>query len=201
MTEELGKIEKPSSSDFKPRRRLYFVPLVFAPPAEPELSEIIDRYWQQAGRQVANLEERLGPVQKVFHELVPSGGQDGLKAIKDLNKGSFEIVKARLENGAELQPIEDAELLTEFMDWGRCLASGLQNRKVAGQIYDSYVEAQKKRNSEIARRIDESLHESETGLLLMREGHQIQFPTDIEVFYIAPPALDEVNRWLRKREG
>ncbi len=34
----------------------------------------------------------------------------------------------------------------------------------------------------------------------MREGHQVQFPTDIEVFYVAPPGLDEIKRWIRARE-
>ena len=31
----------------------------------------------------------------------------------------------------------------------------------------------------------------------MSERHQVQFPEDIEVFYIAPPALDEFRRWLQ----
>jgi hypothetical protein len=35
----------------------------------------------------------------------------------------------------------------------------------------------------------------------MREGHQVQFPEDIQVFYIAPPALDEIRRWLRDQEA
>jgi guanylate kinase len=34
----------------------------------------------------------------------------------------------------------------------------------------------------------------------MRESHQLQFPTDIQIIYVAPPALDEINRWLRDRE-
>jgi hypothetical protein len=37
--------------------------------------------------------------------------------------------------------------------------------------------------------------------LIMRENHQIQFPPDIQIFYVAPPALDEINRWLRDREA
>ena len=34
----------------------------------------------------------------------------------------------------------------------------------------------------------------------MRENHQVQFPADIQVFYISPPALDDIKRWLRERE-
>ena len=35
----------------------------------------------------------------------------------------------------------------------------------------------------------------------MRENHQVQFPPDVQVFYVAPPALDEIRRWLREREA
>ena len=35
--------------------------------------------------------------------------------------------------------------------------------------------------------------------MFIREGHQVQFPSDIQVFYVAPPALDEIKRWLRDR--
>jgi guanylate kinase len=35
----------------------------------------------------------------------------------------------------------------------------------------------------------------------MRENHQLQFPTDIQIIYVAPPALDEIKRWLREQEN
>jgi hypothetical protein len=59
----------------------------------------------------------------------------------------------------------------------------------------------KKRNEYIARQIDETLKPDEIGVLFMREGHQVQFPQDIQVIYVAPPALDEIERWLRDREA
>jgi len=201
MPEELGEIKKPSVDEFKVGRRLYFVPLLFFP-KEPraDLLERLNRYWDQADAHVAGLEGKLGRVCKVYHEFVPVGGEAGAKTVEELNRGSHRIVKARLEKGAELQPMEDGELLTEFMDWGRCLAVGLQNQKVVARVYEAYVDASRRRNSHIAKQIDETLKKDETGLLLMSEGHQVQFPTDIEVFYIAPPALDEIKRWLRERE-
>ena len=53
----------------------------------------------------------------------------------------------------------------------------------------------------MARQIDETLKSDEIGILLMREGHQVQFPVDIQVFYVAPPGLDEIKRWVRERES
>ena len=42
-------------------------------------------------------------------------------------------------------------------------------------------------------------------LLLINERHQVQFPSDVEVIYIAPPALDEfagvVQNWAEQRQA
>lgn len=201
MAQELGKIEKPSVEGFKGARKLFFVPLIFSPrDVQGELFEKIFRYWDQVESQLINLELKLGVVKKVYHELVPVGGDEGCKIIEELNSTSYGIVKARVDKGAELHGLEDTDLLTESMDWTKCLAVGLQNEKVFTLVYESYIQAQKKRNEHIAKRIDETLKEGEAGVLLMREGHQVQFPSDIEVFYVSPPGLDEIKRWLRSRE-
>ena len=201
MSQELGKIEKPSVEEYRAARKLFFVPLLFTPKQlEGELFEKVFRYWDQVEAQLANLELKLGIVKKVYHELVPVGGEEGSKIIEELNSTSYGIVKARVDKGAELEPLEDADLLTESMDWTKCLAIGLQNQKVFDKVYEAYLQAQTKRNEHIAKMINDTLKEGEVGILLMREGHQVQFPADIEVFYVSPPGLDEIKRWLRTRE-
>ena len=202
MSQELGKIEKPSVEEYRAARKLFFVPLLFTPKQlEGELFEKVFRYWDQVESQLSNLELKLGIVKKVYHELVPIGGEEGSKIIEELNSTSYGIVKARLDKGAQLEPLEDADLLTESMDWTKCLAIGLQNQKVFDKVYEAYLQAQTKRNEHIAKMINDTLKEGEVGILLMREGHQVQFPADIEVFYISPPGLDEIKRWLRTREA
>jgi hypothetical protein len=42
------------------------------------------------------------------------------------------------------------------------------------------------------------LQNDELGLLLIHEGHQLQFDDSIEIFSVFPPALDELHRWLRE---
>jgi len=201
MAQELGKIEKPSVEEYRAARKLFFVPLLFTPKQlEGELFEKVFKYWDQVESHLSNLELKLGIVKKVYHELVPVGGEEGSKIIEELNSTSHGIVGARLDKGAELEPLEDADLLTESMDWTKCLAVGLQNQKVFDKVYEAYLQSQKKRNEHIAKMIDNTLKEGEIGILLMREGHQVQFPADIEVFYISPPGLDEIKRWLRTRE-
>ncbi len=202
MPEELGKIEKPPKDDYRTGRKLYFVPLVFIPRDPPaDLLEMTKNYWKEAETHVSNLEAKLGKVNKVYHELIPAGGEDGIKAMEELNSESYRLVRHCLDNGAELQPIEDADVLTEFMDWSKCVVTGLQNQKVFDKVYGYYTEAAKKRNALISQRIDETLKEDQVGILLMREGHQVQFASGIHVFYVSPPSLDEIKRWLRSQES
>jgi hypothetical protein len=202
MAEELGKIEKPSVEKFKKGRKLYFIPLIYRNTELPEdYLQKFNKYWEQVEKQISELALRLGEVKKVYHELITVSGEDGITAIKELNDSSHRIIQACLEKKAQLEAVEDADLLTEFMDWSRCLVIGLQNPKVLSKVYESYIEVGKKRNEYIARKIDETLKEDEIGIVLMRENHQVQFPSDIQVFYISPPALDDIKRWLRERES
>jgi hypothetical protein len=202
MAEELGRIEKMPVESYRKGRKLYFVPIVYAGADMPaDYTEKFERYWEQVARQVADLAAKLGDINRIYHELVALTGEAGEKTIEELSPKSHKIVRTYLDKKAALEAVEEAENLTEFMDWSRCLMIGLQNPAVVKKVYDAYVEAGQKRNQTISRRIDETLKENESAILLMRESHQVQFPADIQVFYVAPPALDEIKRWLREREA
>jgi len=201
MAEELGKIEKPSVEEFKKGRKLYYIPLLYKSEDVPEdYLEKVNRYWEQVEQQINELTCKLGQVNRLYHELIASSGEEGAKTIGELNEGSHKIIQIYMEKSAQLEAIEDDDILTEFMDWSRCLMIGLQNPKVTTKVYESYIEVGKKRNEYIAKKIDETLKDDEIGILLMRENHQVQFPSDIQVIYVSPPALDEIKRWMRDRE-
>jgi len=202
MSEELGKIEKPSVEEFKAGRKLFFVPLIHGSKELPDdYLEIFNKYWNQVNEQISDLELKLGPVNRIYHELIHSVGEDELKVLKGLNEKSFEIAEERVGKGSQLEATEDIELLTEFMDWSRCLSIGLQNHKVLEKVYESYTEASKKREEFILNHIDETLKVDEIGLLFMGDNYRIKFPAGVEVFYVSPPALDEIKRWLRDQEA
>ncbi len=201
MTEELGKIEKPRAEEFRKGRKLYFVPLIYRGEEPPDdYVEKFNKYWEQVEEQIAELELKLGKINRIYHELTPAGDKDGSEIIKELNDKSHKILQAYRDKGAQLEAVEDGDLLTEVMDWSRCLMAGLQNQKVLIKVYESYTEVSKKRNEYIANKIDETLQADEIGILLMRESHQVQLPSDKQVFYVDPPALDEIKRWLRERQ-
>lgn len=202
MSEELGKIEKPAASNFKRTRKIFLVPLVYSySEAHAEYVEKFDLFWRQVAEQISNLESKLGKVKLVLHESISTAGDEGLKIMEKMNPKSHEITVQKCQCGARLEIMEDKELAEECMDWERCLFIGFLSDKVARKISESYFEASKRRYELIGKNIDKLLKADEAAVLFIREGHRVQFPQDIEVFSVAPPALDEIHRWLRDRES
>ena len=202
MPEQLGKIEKLEAERFKKGKKLYLVPLVYSVEEAPDnYKEKCSRYWQQVAEQLDNLASKIGRVNRVYHESIFQSDEDGMKAMESLNPSGYQIAKIECDNGAIFETIEEEELFEEVMDWQRCLMIGFMSDKVASKISEFYVEATKKRNEFIAKKISETLKEDEAGLLFIREEHSVQFPSDIEVFSIFPPALDDIHRWYRDQAG
>jgi hypothetical protein len=198
MPEQLGKIERLEVEHFKQGKKLYLVPLVYSGEEAPdEYKEKCSRYWQQVAEQLTNLASKIGRVNRVYHESIFQYGEDGMKAMETLNPSSYQIAKNQCDNGATFEAIEEKELFEEVMDWHRCLMLGFMGNKVASKVSEFYIEAAKKRNESMAKKISDTLKDDKAGLLFIREEHSVQFPSDIEVFSIFPPALDEIHRWYR----
>lgn len=201
MSEELGKVEKPEAKKFEGKRKLYLVPLLYSFEGAPaDYVEKYNLYWQQVKEHVGNLESKMGGVNLVYHESITITGDKGLEVLEKLSPSSCEITREKCQAGARLEVIEDAELTEETMDWERHLLMGFISEKVAKTVSELFSEASKKRFEYIASRINETLGDEETAVLFIRESHRVQFPQDIEVFSVAPPALDEIHRWMRERQ-
>jgi hypothetical protein len=199
MAQELGRIERPAAAQYQGKRKLLLVPLLYALPTEAEEGRaVLDRYWEQVQSQIAALELRLGQLRHIYHEGLAQGGPDGLKHLEMIDQRSYRLAQARSQSGTMLEVTEDPELLAEILDLQRFLTLPFASQKVARRIQEWFRESNRSRYEYIARQIDATLRENETGLLLINERHQVQFPSDIEVFYVSPPALDEFRRWLQE---
>ena len=200
MTTPLGEIHKPEAERFKKGRKLYLVPLLHGPYGTPsELEEKLDRYWSGAEEHIARLEVALGPVSRIYHETVFLSGEEGAKLVEQINGRGYYLVHTRCQVGAQLEATEDRALVEESSDWQRCLTVGLVSDKAASTVLQAYLDVINKRYEEIASRIDGTLKEDESAILFIGDNHRVQFPGDIQVFYIAPPALDELRRWISDR--
>ena len=201
MVEELGRITRPATANYQGKRKLLLAPLVhLAVPAEStpaDGAEILARYWDQVDVQVRAVQNALGSVTHVYHENLPEGGDSGLGYLEMSGQGSHKLTAGLVDAGAVLETTESMEILAETLDLQRCLMQPLMSPAVAGRLQEWFGEANHRRYEFVADAIDTTLGEDETGLLLINERHQVQFPSDIEVIYIAPPALDEFRRWLQ----
>ena len=174
------------------------VPLLYGPSAESkDAVAILQTYWEQMQTQVASLESALGGLHHIYHESVTEGGDDGLKQLDVRDQRSHGFITAKCGAGANLEATESADLLAETLDLQRCLMMPLASEKVALQLQEWFASSNRERYEHIARQIDETLGPGQVGLLMIGERHQVQFPQDIEVFYVSPPALDEFRRWLQ----
>ncbi len=139
----------------------------------------------------------MGGLRHVYHESLSEGGEKGLELLEKADQRSHEFAKSKCDSGAVLEAAENAEVLLETLDLQRCLMMPLGSEKVALRLHEWFSEANKSRYEHMANCIDTTLGENELGLLMVSERHQIQFPGDIEVFFVSPPALDEFRRWLQ----
>jgi len=197
MAEELGRIQRPPASQYDGRRKLLLVPLIYGPQSDdPAGAEVLQNYWEQMQTQVEALEAALGGLQHIYHESLTVGGNEGLEQLGAADQRSHGFITAKTQAGAVLEATEDMDVLLETLDLQRCMMIPLASASVGSRLQEWHAESNRQRYEHIASQIDSTLGENETGLLLISERHQVQFPSDVEVFYVSPPALDEYRRWF-----
>ena len=198
MAEELGRIQRPAASQYDGKRKLLLVPLIYGPQADsPEGATVLQNYWEQMQTQVEALEGALGGLQRIYHESLTVGGDEGLEQLGAADQRSHAFITAKTKAGAVLEATEDMDVLLETLDLQRCMMIPLASASVASKLQEWHSDSNRQRYEHIANQIDSTLGEDETGLLLISERHQVQFPNDIEVFYVSPPALDDYRRWFQ----
>ena len=193
----LGWMPKPDAGQYQDKRKLVFVPMLLLPEDLPDDGRaLVERFWAEVRDNIASLERSLGPVACVFHEALHAGGDEGLEQLKDINAHGLAFISALARSEARLEPTEDIELLQQASDWQRCMNVGLFSEKVREAAMTGFQEAASGRYEHIASRLDEALKPAELGVMFLRQDHRVQFPQDIQVFYVSPPALNDINRWL-----
>ena len=197
MTSPLSQIPRPQASRFDDKKKLFLVPnYVFPPDVPQEGQELLSRYWSEVRDSIANLERSLGAVSHVYHELIYLGGDNGLAQIEMMNPSAGSFIRAMCQSSAQLYALEDAELVHEHTDWQRIITIGPASQKVMTVDIEGYQSTLETRYANIAQKISEDLTQGQSAALFIREDHRVQFPTDVQVFFVAPRALDDLKRWL-----
>ncbi len=200
MTTPLSRFDKPEAGQFAGQRKLFLAPIFLFPADLPDdAAQLLERYWSEVRDHVQNLERSLGVVTHVFHEANYADGDEGMSMVEAMNPFGGSFIQAMRASNAALEATEDRALVEEHSDWQRCLSIGLMSEKVMNLAMTGIQETTQKRFEHIGNRISDALGEAEVGILFISEGHRVQFPADIQVFFIAPPALQAVKRWIDDR--
>ena len=200
MTTPLTQMPKPEASQFAAKRKLFLVPIfLFPPDISEEAAQLLERYWSEVRDHIQNLERTLGGVKYVFHETIYADGEEGMRMVEAMNPFGGTFIQAMCTAGASLEATEDRAVVEEHSDWQRCLSIGLMSEKVMNLAMSGIQETTRQRFEHIGQRISDTVKEDEAGALFISEGHTVQFPNDIQVFFVAPPALDALKRWINEQ--
>jgi len=198
---EFSKIEKPDAENFKGKRKLYCLPNVYPIPGSDEkYKNLIVKFWEEAEIQIRKL-ELMTPVTAVFCEMVYQN-ENALDVLSKIDSYIHDMVKKHLDKGAKLVPIEEENVFSEYVDWANCLKV-VTTEKVFTKVMEFFNEIANKRFHLITEIVDKNLGSGEAGLLIIKDEdrRKINFPQDVEIFLITPPAYDDILRYIRDLFG
>ncbi|MDD4162276.1 MAG: hypothetical protein PHW87_07325 [Methanothrix sp.] len=148
----------------------------------------IESFWLELETEVEGLGLDMGKL-RIYQDGLPCAGALGERIVRETAaKGSrnYQIVQKLMDRGARIEATESADLLRQEFGYIKALlqAKTDEDRRAAeeryNQVKDKLLED---RDTFIARAIDASLKEGETGLLFIGASHNMlpKIASDIEV--------------------
>ncbi len=191
--EKLWRINDPTMNNFRCRRKLYCIRNLFMPQnATESFRGHFNKYWDEVNQQLAAIEAN-GKIMKIFCENIYMTGEEALDMLSKVNRRVVQIVRRKMDEGGTVLPLENKELLSNFLDWNNCLLVVRTNDAVE-RIQELFVDALRKRFHHFRSVVENNLGEGEVGLLIImdEERDKIQFPRDIEFSLVTPPSYDDL---------
>jgi hypothetical protein len=144
---------------------------------------------------------------KIYQDGLVADGDIGLKIVKEgVSQGSknYEIVEKLLERGAILLKTEDPALVKKeylYIKKMVCAKSPREKEACAQRYQRAQGQLLKERDGYIVKRIAETLHDGETGVLFIGAYHDIasKLPADINVVQVKD--ITEVREYRKSLSG
>jgi len=148
----------------------------------------IERFWQEVEKEVDDLDLEPGRL-RIYQDGLPCAGPLGERIVRETAaKGSknYQIVQKLMDKGARIEATESADLLRLEFGYIKAVleAKSDEERREGEARYDLVKDhLLEERDSFIARSIDATLKEGETGLLFIGASHNVlpKIAQDIEV--------------------
>jgi len=194
-------------------RKLYLVPILHMSADMGSLASTLDEIaktelgqeeWQKHKEAVSSFWDSTGQFFdaldvkdfKIYQDGMVASGADELRIIREgISQGSknYEIIGKLLERGAVLVKTEDTVLVKqEYAYIAKIAQSKSPKEKEVWALRYKVAQGRllRQRDDYIARRIKETLHEGETGVLFVGASHDIlsRLPEDIQVVQVKDDA-------------
>lgn len=153
-----------------------------------ENQEKIKKFWDEVEHEIDALNLDCKHV-RVYQDGLPVAGKTGAKIVNSAaDKGSrnFQIIRKLIEKGATIEATESPELLKKEYEYIKAFVTAKfrREKKEAERKYDEVKEKLiEERDNFIAKIIDTTLKDNETGILFLGAHHNIKskLPSDTKI--------------------
>jgi len=148
----------------------------------------IEKFWDELEKEIDGLGLDYSKT-RIYQDGLPCGGELGLRIVRETaDKGSknYQIVRKLIERGAAIEATESPELLRKEYEHIKALITARtpEEKADAASRYEQIKnELMQERDAYIAKAIDISLNDNETGVLFIGAVHNVipELAKDIEV--------------------
>ncbi len=148
----------------------------------------IEKFWDDLEKEIDGLSLDYSKT-RIYQDGLPCGDELGLRIVRETaDKGSknYRIVRKLIERGAVIEATESPELLRKEYEYIKALMTARtpEEKTDAARRYDQIKdELMQERDAYIAKAIDISLKDDETGVLFIGAFHNVipELAKDIEV--------------------
>lgn len=216
---ELGKIEKPVASSFTAKRKLYVVPILpfeeLAFQFNLEIAEI-ERFWEEVREKIDYFASIYGNISILYIEGINHDENIGIEFFEKFGKESnhYKLIKSLIDRGAVIKGVEKHGLIMRskllFEEYSKSFLPEIKEfhedfygKDIDFEGWTNYLakKIQETQNeiSNLASKLVGELPTGTNGVLIITDGRPIEFPQDVDVFQIRPPAFDEIARNIREK--
>jgi hypothetical protein len=148
----------------------------------------IENFWNEVEKEIDNLNLDYCKI-RIYQDGLPYGGELGVRIVSETaEKGSknYQIIRKLIQRGATIEATESPELLRKEYEHIKAIvtASTAEEKADAIRRYEEIKdELIQERDTFIAKRIDATLKNNETGILFIGAAHNVipKLAKDIEV--------------------
>ena len=144
-----------------------------------ENQQKIEKFWDETEKEIDSLGLDWRKV-RIYQDGMPCGGDLALKIVRETaDKGSknYQIIRKLLERGAVIEETESPGFLLKEYEQVKSIVSARSPEEKASAIkrYEADKDdLMRKRDEYIARQIDSTLKDGETGLLFIGASHNVR---------------------------